>query len=79
MSKAINDDGRATISQAVIIWQHFYDVEPQDKVLDALARVAGGHYRQGYRTPDDLATYLIGTYVGRWSMMISAPTSMSIH
>jgi len=79
MSKTVADDSAATISRAVTMWQIFYEVEPQDKVLDILVRAARDHYVERYRTPNDLATYLIGTYVGRWSMMINAPTSNSSH
>jgi len=79
MSEPVNDDSLGTISRAVTAWLRFYDVEPDDQVLDGLARAARDHYLEGYRTSDDLATYLIGTYVGRWSMMINAPTSNSSH
>lgn len=79
MSEPINDHYLATVSRAVTMWQVFYEVEPEDKVLDTLNRIARDHYLEGYRTSDDLATYLIGTYVGRWSMMVNAPTSNSSH
>ncbi len=79
MSELVSDDSLGTISRAVTAWLRFYDVEPEDKVLDVLARVARDHYSEGYRTPDDLATYLIGTYLGRSSVMINAPTSNSSH
>lgn len=80
MSEPVNDDSLGTISRAMTAWLRFYDVEPEDKVLDVLARAARDHYSEGYRTPDDLATYLIGTYLGWWSvMMTNATTSNSIH
>ncbi len=59
MSKTVADDIAATISRAVTMWQVFYEVEPQDKVLDILVRAARDHYLEGYRTSDELATYLI--------------------
>ncbi|WP_320204009.1 hypothetical protein [Agrobacterium rosae] len=80
MSEPINDHFLATVSRAVTMWQVFYEVDPEDKVLDTLIRLARDHYGEGYQTSDDLATYLIGTYLGRWSvMMTNAPTSNSIH
>ena len=79
MIEPVNDDSLGTISRAVTAWLRFYEVEPEDKVLDVLARAARDHYLEGYRASDDLATFLIGTYVGRCSMMINAPTSNLSH
>jgi hypothetical protein len=36
-------------------------------------------YRDGYRTIDDIATVLIGTYVGLSATRINAPTSEAVH
>lgn len=67
------------VSQAVSDWLRYYEVSPDEKALRVLARVAGELFLGGYRSPDDLSTCLIGTYIGRWSLMVNAPTSASVH
>lgn len=36
-------------------------------------------YNEGYCTADDLATILIGTYVGIYSTRVNAPASQTTH
>jgi hypothetical protein len=67
------------VSQAVTAWFRFYEVDPDERTLKVLARAAGELYQGGYRSADDLATSLIGTYIGPWSLMANAPTSVSVH
>ena len=79
MDDPISGVGLAVISRAVTEWLRFYEVAPEDRILDVLTRAAREHYAEGYRRPDELATYLIGRYVGRWSLVSNAPTSASVH
>lgn len=67
------------VSQAVTDWFRFYEVDPDQQAIQILARAAGELYLGGYHSADDLATSLIGTYIGRWSLMVNAPTSASVH
>jgi hypothetical protein len=67
------------VSEAVTAWFRFYGLDPCEKSLSALAQAAGQLYLGGNRSADDLATSLIGTYIGRWSLMVNAPTSASVH
>ncbi|TAX87418.1 hypothetical protein [Rhizobium leguminosarum] len=67
------------VSQAVTAWFRFYELDPDEQSIEILARAAGELYVFGYHSADDLATSLIGTYIGRWSLMVNAPTSASVH
>lgn len=67
------------VSQAVTDWFRFYEVDPDQQAIQILARAAGALYLGGYHSADDLATSLIGIYIGRWSSMVNAPTSASVH
>ncbi|MBW6426081.1 hypothetical protein KX729_32470 [Rhizobium sp. XQZ8] len=67
------------ISRALAAWFRFYEVDPEERMLEVLAQAASELYPGGYRSPDDLATSLIGSYVGPWSLMTNAPTSASVH
>ncbi len=67
------------VSQAVAAWCEFYEVDPGEKELEALAEAATQLYLDGRRSADDLATGLIGTYIGPWSLVINAPKSASVH
>jgi hypothetical protein len=69
----------AVVSEAMTAWFRFYELDPCERSLTALARAAGQLYLGGCRSADDLATSLIGTYIGRWSLMANAPTSSSVH
>ena len=65
--------------QAVIAWFRFYELDPDEQSIQVLARAAGELFVGGYHSADDLATSLIGTYIGRWSLMVNAPTYTSVH
>ncbi|MBA9033887.1 hypothetical protein [Rhizobium leguminosarum] len=69
----------AVISEAVRRWFDFYEVPPDERVSDTLSGAAVALYGDGYRTVDDIATLLIGTYVGLWATRINAPTSEAVH
>ncbi|MGO7601718.1 hypothetical protein ACC738_37770, partial [Rhizobium ruizarguesonis] len=52
------------VSEAVRRWYEFYDVTPDNKASDVLCNAALNFSGDGYRTIDDIATLLIGTYPG---------------
>jgi hypothetical protein len=78
MNKQQNFEFRL-MSEAVQAWYRFYEVSPDDRASHVLCNAAIDLYNDGYRTVDDIATVLIGTYVGIWSTKINAATSTSVH
>lgn len=78
MNKQQNFEFRL-MSEAVQAWYRFYEVSPDDRASQVLCNAAIDLYNDGYRTVDDIATVLIGTYVGIWSTKINAATSTSVH
>jgi hypothetical protein len=50
-----------------------------DTASHVLRTAATNRYNEGYRTADDIAAVLIGTYVGIYSTNVNAPTSASVH
>jgi hypothetical protein len=64
---------------AVRRWSEFYEVPLDEGVSDTLCGAAIRFYGKGYRTADDLATMLIGNFVGLCPTRINALTSASIH
>lgn len=79
MNKLEVDVDPEIVSYSVGAWFRYYEVDPDEKALATLVRIAGELYAEGYRSADDLSTCLIGTYIGRWSLMVNAPTSASVH
>ncbi|RXT29893.1 hypothetical protein B5P46_02200 [Rhizobium leguminosarum] len=69
----------AVVSEAVRRWFEFYEVPLDERASDALSSAAISLYGDGYQTVDDIATMLIGTYVGLWATRINAPTSKAVH
>jgi hypothetical protein len=67
------------LSEAVQAWYRYYEVAPDEQASHTLCSAAIDLFNEGYRTCDGIATMLIGTYVGRWSTRVNAPTSQSIH
>jgi hypothetical protein len=67
------------LSEAVQAWYRFYEVSPHARASQFLSKAAINLYNDGYKTADDIASVLIGTYVGIWSTKVNAPTSASIH
>jgi hypothetical protein len=67
------------MSEAVRNWYRFYEVPPNKQSSQVLCTAAINLYNEGYRSVDDIATVLIGTYVGIWSTKVNAPTSATIH
>jgi hypothetical protein len=67
------------MSLAVQNWYRFYEVEWNDEVSSFLCSAAIALYNDGCRCADEMATTLIGEYVGLVATRINAPTSMSVH
>jgi hypothetical protein len=60
-------------------WYRFYEVDPKDGLSDVLRQAAIDFYQEGHRNSDDIATALIGTYVGVHAIRVNAPTSVALH
>ncbi|NNU63873.1 hypothetical protein G9X67_01080 [Rhizobium sp. WYCCWR 11152] len=69
----------AVVSEAVRRWFEFYEVPLDERASDTLCSAAISLYGDGYQLVDDIATMLIGTYVGLWATRINAPTSEAVH
>jgi hypothetical protein len=67
------------LSRAVQRWYHYYELEHDDHASDVLCNAAIALFNDGYRSEGDIATMLIGTYVGLDATKINAPTSMTLH
>ncbi|CAN7734141.1 hypothetical protein [Rhizobium sp. LjRoot258] len=67
------------MSEAVQAWYRFYEAPPDDRASRVLRIAAIDLYYDGYKTAEDIAFVLIGTYVGICSTKINAPTSASVH
>lgn len=67
------------ISEAVQSWYSFYEVDPDDRASDVLRKAALELFAEGHCTSEDIATHLIGSYVGKWATRVNAPSSSSVH
>ena len=67
------------LSEAVQQWFRFYEVSPDDRASSRLGSEALQLYNEGYRTAEEIATLLIGSYVGLWSTRIISASSSSVH
>lgn len=67
------------LASAVDQWFRYYEVEHDHHVWDVLCNAAIDFYNDGYRSEDDLATLLIGTFVGVASTKINASSSATVH
>ncbi|TAX22738.1 hypothetical protein ELI02_33840 [Rhizobium leguminosarum] len=67
------------LANAVDQWFRYYAVEHDDRVRDVLCNAGLDFYKAGYRSEDDLATLLIGTFVGLASTKINTPASATVH
>lgn len=79
MSSKGDDPDFKTMSEAVQAWYRFYQIDPKNGLSDLLCRAAIDLYRDGYHSSDDIATALIGSYVGIHATRVNAPTSASVH
>ncbi len=68
-----------TMSKAVRAWFLYYEETPDERASNVLSSAAIEFYNDGYRSAEDIAAMLIGTYVGLFSTRVNAPTSQAIH
>lgn len=73
------DEHFRMLSEAVQAWYRYYEVEPDELASQTLSAAAIEFFKEGYRSLDHVTTMLIGTYVGKWSTRVNAPTSASLH
>ncbi|MGO8080919.1 hypothetical protein [Rhizobium leguminosarum] len=78
MSRCIQKD-YLLISKAVREWYRHYKVEWDDKASSFLCDAAIDLYDDGCRSVEEMATVLIGTYVGLAATRVNAPSSSSVH
>jgi hypothetical protein len=69
----------ALLSEAVQRWYRFYELPLDEDASETLCGAAIGLYREGHRSVEEIATMLIGTYVGVPSTRVNAPTSHSLN
>ncbi|AHG49099.1 hypothetical protein RLEG12_09160 (plasmid) [Rhizobium leguminosarum bv. trifolii CB782] len=67
------------MSKAVREWYRYYEVEWDDQASSFLCDAAIELYDHGCRSVEEMATILIGTYVGLAATRINAPSSDSVH
>ncbi|EPE96625.1 hypothetical protein [Rhizobium grahamii] len=73
------DGQSALISKAVKEWYSFYEIQPDQASSDALCKAALELLEQGFDGSEDIATLLIGKFVGKWGTRVNAPSSNSVH
>ncbi|TBF31529.1 hypothetical protein [Rhizobium ruizarguesonis] len=78
MSKCIQAD-HLLMSKAVREWYRHYEVEWDDQASSFLCDAAIELYNEGCRSVEEMATVLIGTYVGLAAARVNAPSSSSVH
>ncbi|MBB3165669.1 hypothetical protein HFO74_26305 [Rhizobium laguerreae] len=78
MSKCIEND-HLLMSKAVREWYRHYEVEWDDQASSFLCDAAIELYNEGCRSVEEMATVLIGTYVGLAATRVNAPSSSSMH
>ncbi|MGM5056121.1 hypothetical protein ACD589_15740 [Rhizobium sp. 814_E9_N1_1] len=78
MSKCIQND-HLLMSKAVREWYRYYEVEWDDQASSFLCDAAIELYNEGCRSVEEMATVLIGTYVGLAATRVNAPSSSSLH
>ena len=78
MPKAAQDT-HLIISVAVKEWYRYYNLGWDDQASSFLCDAAIDLYNQGCRSSEEMATILIGTYVGLESTRVNAPSSTSLH
>lgn len=67
------------LASAVDQWFRYYEVENDNHVRDVLCNAALDLYKDGYRSEGDLATLLIGAFVGVASTKINPSISATVH
>jgi hypothetical protein len=79
MTEKMIEPDVAVLSEAVQRWYRYYEVSVDDTATETLCGAALELYNEGHRTVEEIATILIGTYVGISSTRVNAPTSQSVH
>ncbi|NKN09527.1 hypothetical protein [Rhizobium laguerreae] len=79
MEKMNREQLTQMLSRAVHRWFRYYGLERDNYASQVLCNAALEFYNEGYRSEDDIATILIGTYVGVDATKINAPTSAAVH
>jgi hypothetical protein len=79
MSSKGDDPDFKTMSEAVQAWYRFYQINPKNGLFYVLCQAAIDLYREGHHSSDDIATALIGGYVGIHATRVNAPTSAAVH
>lgn len=78
MSKIAPED-RLIMSKAVREWYRHYNVSWDDQASSFLCDAAIELYNDGCRSVQEMATVLIGTYVGLEATRVNAPSSNAMH
>jgi len=73
------DHEQSVIAKAVREWYRHYDVEWDDSASSFLCDAAIELYDGGCRSLENMATILIGNYVGLAATRVNAPTSDAVH
>jgi hypothetical protein len=75
----VEQDERQIISKAVAGWYRHYNVTWDDQASSFLCDAAIELFNGGCRSAEEMATVLIGTYVGLAATRVNAPSSDSVH
>jgi hypothetical protein len=67
------------MSQAVHAWYRFYEVDWNDEASSFLCSAAIELYNEGCRSAEEMATTLIGNYVGLPATRVNSRSSQSVH
>ncbi|MGO7565822.1 hypothetical protein ACC754_44190, partial [Rhizobium johnstonii] len=67
------------MSKAVREWYRHYEVECDDQASSFLCDAAIELYNEVCRSVEEMATVLIGTYIGLAATRVNAPSSSSVH
>jgi hypothetical protein len=72
-------DEHLIVSKAIREWYRHYNVTWDDQASSFLCDAAIELYDDGCRSVQEMATILIGTYVGLAATRVNAPSSNSVH
>ncbi|NLS07955.1 hypothetical protein HGP14_32530 [Rhizobium sp. P32RR-XVIII] len=79
MEQSEPQDAMKMLSRAVQRWHRDYEVKHDDHASHVVRHAVIALFNDGYRSEGDIATLLIGTYVGLSSTKVNALTSSSVH
>lgn len=75
----VSPQDRLIMSKAVREWYRHYNVAWDDQASSFLCDAAIELYNDGCRSVQEMATVLIGAYVGLAATRVNAPSSDSVH